>query len=183
MEIVVAITGASGVVIGARLLQVLADQGEHEVHRIVSAGAESVFAQEMGGQPSLPSTHHWDVQDLAAPIASSSRAADAMVVAPCSMKTLAAIAHGLSGDLIVRMAEIMLRMNRPLVLMPRETPLSLAAIENMRTTRLAGAILLPPVVAYYPQPQSIDDITDFFVGKVLDALRIDHALYRRWGNV
>jgi 4-hydroxy-3-polyprenylbenzoate decarboxylase len=179
MEIVVAITGASGVAIGVRLLEVLA-QAEHPVHLLVSAGAQAVIAQELDAGVHLPATYRWGVEDLSAPIASSSRAPQAMVVAPCSMKTLSAIAHGYASDLIVRTAEIMLRLGRPLVLMPRETPLSLPAIENMRLARLAGAILLPPVMAYYPRPQTVDEVTDFFVGKVLDVLGLEHRLYRRW---
>jgi 4-hydroxy-3-polyprenylbenzoate decarboxylase len=105
-----------------------------------------------------------------------------MVVAPCSMKTLSAVAHGYASDLIVRSAEIMLRLGRPLVLMPRETPLSLPAIENMRLAKLAGAIILPPVMAYYARPRSVDEVTDFFVGKVLDVLGLEHDLYQRWGE-
>jgi 4-hydroxy-3-polyprenylbenzoate decarboxylase len=182
VEIVVAITGASGVIIGARLLEFFSAQPEHQVHLLVSKGAEAVIAHEIAGQVALPASHRWPVEDLAAPIASSSRAPEAMVVAPCSMKTLAAIAHGYADDLIGRVAEIMLRMGRPLVLMPRETPLSLPAIENMRLVKLAGAIILPPIVAYYPQPQTVDDVTDFFVGKVLDVLGLEHNLYPRWGD-
>ncbi|MBN1137569.1 MAG: UbiX family flavin prenyltransferase [Anaerolineae bacterium] len=180
MEIVIAITGASGVAIGVRLLDVLAQQAAHTVHLIVSSGAEPVLAQEVGPDPQLPAAHRWAPGDLTAPISSSSRAPQAMVVAPCSMKTLSAIAHGYAGDLTGRVADMMLRMGRPLVLMPRETPLSLPAIDNMRLAKLAGAIILPPVMAYYPGPQTVDDVTDFFVGKVLDALGIEHRLYRRW---
>lgn len=180
MEIAVAITGASGVVIGARLLQILADQEAHEVHLLLSKGGQAVMAHELDRDCPLPATHHWDPGDLTAPIASSSRAPDAMAVVPCSMKTLSAIAHGYAADLIGRTAEIMLRMGRPLILMPRETPLSLPAIENMRLAKLAGATILPPAVAYYPYPQTVDDITDFFVGKTLDLLGLEHDLYRRW---
>jgi len=180
MEIVVAITGASGVVIGVRLLEALAESPQHQVHLLVSTGGQALLDQEVGTGLQLPATYRWDVADMTAPIASSSRAPQAMVVAPCSMKTLSAIAHGFADDLIVRTAEIMLRCNRPLVLMPRETPLSLPAIENMRMARLAGAILLPPMVAYYPEPRSVDEVTDFFVGKVLDVLGLEHNLYKRW---
>lgn len=182
MEIVVAITGASGVVIAARLLEILAEGKGHQVHLIVSRGAEAVMAHELGPDLDLPATFRWPASDLAAPVSSSSRAPQAMVVAPCSMKTLSAIANGYSDDLIGRTAEIMLRMGRPLILMPRETPLSLPAIENLRRAKLAGAIILPPVVAYYPQPQTVADVTDFFVGKVLDVLGLEHGLYRRWGD-
>jgi 4-hydroxy-3-polyprenylbenzoate decarboxylase len=182
MEIVVAITGASGVVIGTRLLEVLAEQSAHKVHLLISSGAEAVIEHEIGSEIALPATHRWAVSDLSAPIASSSRAPEAMVVVPCSMKTLSAIAHGYSDDLIVRTAEIMQRLGRPLILMPRETPLSLPAIDNMHKAKLAGAIIMPPVVAYYPQPKTVADITDFFVGKVLDVLGLEHELYRRWGE-
>ena len=180
MELVVAITGASGVAIGARLLAALTGQGGQQVHLIVSRGAEAVIGHELGAEVPLPADWRWQPEDLSAPIASSSRAPQAMVVAPCSMKTLSAIAHGYADDLIGRAADMMLRLGRPLVLLPRETPLSLPAIENMRLAKLAGAVILPPVVAYYPQPRTIDDVTDFFVGKVLDVLGLEHDLYRRW---
>jgi 4-hydroxy-3-polyprenylbenzoate decarboxylase len=161
---------------------VLAEKEEYGIHLIVSGAGEAVIAHELGLEAQLPATHRWEVGDLGAHLSSSSRAPDAMVVAPCSMKTLSAIAHGYAGNLIVRTAENMLRLGRPLVLMPRETPLSLSAIENMRLARLGGAIILPPVMAYYARPQTVDDVTDFFVGKVLDVLRLDHGLYRRWGE-
>ncbi len=176
-RIVVAITGASGVAIGVRLLENLA---HHEVHLILSSAGEAVIAHELG-QVELPASYRYESHHLSARLASSSFITDAMVVAPCSMKTLSAIAGGFADNLIVRVAEIMLRTNRPLVLVPRETPLSLMAIENMRRVRLAGGIILPPMVGYYAAPQTIDDVTDFFVGKILDVLGIEHQLYRRWG--
>ncbi len=182
MEIAVAITGASGVIIGVRLVEELAAQGIHRIHLIISTGAKEVLAHEIGSLPPLPADYRWAAEDLTAPIASSSRAPQAAVIAPCSMKTLSAIAQGYSSDLIGRVADAMLRLNRPLVLMPRETPLSLPAIENMRRAKLAGAIILPPVAAYYHHPQTVDDMTDFFVGKALDALGLPHNLYRRWGG-
>lgn len=182
MELVVAITGASGAAIGVRLLRVLSEQGGHQVHAVLSPGAEAVMAHELGRDVQLPASYRWQPHDMAAPIASSSRAPDAMVITPCSMKTLSAIAQGYSANLITRTAENALRMGRPLILMPRETPLSLPAIENMRLARLAGATILPPIVAYYPSPQTISDVTDFFVGKVLDLLGLEHNLYRRWGE-
>jgi len=182
VEIVVAITGASGAAIGARLLEVLASQQAHTVHLIVSDGAKPVIEHEIGSSRHLPATHRWRADDLAAPLASSSRAPEAMVIAPCSMKTLSGIAYNYASDLIVRAADIMLRMGRPLVIMPRETPLSLPGIESMRLAKLAGAIILPPTMAYYPQPRTVEEVTDFFVGKVLDVLGLDHGLYHRWGE-
>jgi polyprenyl P-hydroxybenzoate/phenylacrylic acid decarboxylase-like protein len=175
-RIVVAITGASGVAIGVRLLENLTDR---EVHLILSAGGRAVIGQELG-EVELPADYRYKAHQIGARLASSSFLTDAMVVAPCSMKTLSAIANGFADNLIVRVAEIMLRTNRPLVLVPRETPLSLMAIENMRKVRLAGGIILPPMVGYYAGPQTIDDVTDFFVGKILDVLGIEHQLYRRW---
>jgi polyprenyl P-hydroxybenzoate/phenylacrylic acid decarboxylase-like protein len=175
-RIVVAMTGASGAAIGVRLLENLA---EHEVHLILSAGGRAVLAQEIG-QVALPASYCYEADQIGARLASSSFLTDAMVIVPCSMKTLSAVATGFADNLIVRVAEIMLRTNRPLVLVPRETPLSLMAIENMRTVRLAGGIILPPMAGYYTAPQTIHDVTDFFVGKILDVLGIEHHLYRRW---
>jgi len=175
-RIVVAMTGASGAAIGLRLLESLTD---HEVHLILSAGGEAVIAQELGGVE-LPASYRYEAGQIGARLASSSFLTGAMVVAPCSMKTLSAIAHGFADNLIVRVAEIMLRTNRPLVLVPRETPLSLMAIENMHKVCLAGGVILPPMVGYYAAPQTVDDVTDFFVGKILDVLGIEHQLYQRW---
>ncbi len=180
-RIVVAITGASGAVLAKRLLENLT---EHEVHLVVSRASREVIAYELGPTTNieaiLPAAARYAEDDLSAPLASSSFLVDAMVVVPCSMKTLSGIAHGYAHNLIVRAAENVLRLGRPLVVVPRETPLSLSAIENMRRVRLAGGIILPPVMAYYYQPQTVDEVTDFFVGKILDVLGIEHELYRRW---
>lgn len=176
MKVIVAITGASGAVLGVRLLEQLQ---AHEVHLIVTPAARVVIDHEVG-EVELRATFRYDATDLAAPLASSSFGVDAMVVVPCSMKTLAAIAHGYSHNLVVRAADNVLRTRGKLVLVPRETPLSLAALENMRAACMAGAVILPPVMAYYFGPQSVDEVTDFFVGKVLDLLGLPHELYRRW---
>jgi 4-hydroxy-3-polyprenylbenzoate decarboxylase len=178
MRIIVAITGGSGAIIAQRLLQNL---GQHEVHLIVSDAAEKVIAHELSDL-SLPAAFRYAESALDACLSSSSYSIDAMVIVPCSMKTLAAVATGYADNLIVRAAENAQRMGRKLVLVPRETPLSLAAIENMRSVRLAGGIILPPSVAYYFQPRTVDDITDFVVGKILDVLGIEHSLYRRWAG-
>ena len=180
MRLVVAITGASGAVIAQRLLEFL--HREHQVFLVVSRAARQVIEFELGENASLPCDERYDSENLLAPLASSSFAVDAMVVVPCSMKTLAAIAHGYADNLIVRAAENALRMGKPLVLVPRETPLSLMDIENMHRAKLAGAIILPPVVAYYHKPRTVDEVTDFIVGKILDVLGIEHRLYRRWAG-
>jgi len=178
VKLVIAVSGASGAVLAVRLLQEL---GSHEVHLVVTRDAYRVIHHELG-DPALPCDYRYEADDLDAPISSSSYPLDGMVVVPCSMKTLAGIAHGYTNNLVVRAADNALRMGRRLVLVPRETPLSLAAIENLRAARLAGAVILPPMMAYYFKPQSVDEVTDFFVGKVLDVLGLPHDLYRRWAG-
>jgi len=178
MRIVVAITGASGAVIGLRLLENLA---AHEVYLILSAGGQTVIAQELG-QVELPASYRYQAHQIGAPLASSSFLTDAMVVAPCSMKTLSAVANGYADNLIVRVAENMLRMGRPLVLVPRETPLSAIQLENMARLARAGATVLPAMPAFYTAPQSVDDMVSFIVGKVMDAIGIPHTLFKRWGQ-
>jgi 4-hydroxy-3-polyprenylbenzoate decarboxylase len=165
-------------VLAARLLEELR---AHEVHLVVTRAAELVIQHELR-ERELPCSQRYHETQLDAPIASSSFPVDAMVVVPCSMNSLAAIANGLTDNLVARAADGMLRLSRKLVLVPRETPLSLAAIENMRAARLSGAIILPPVMAYYYEPQSVDEVTDFFAGKILDAIGLDHQLYRRWSG-
>ncbi len=158
-----------------------AEHGD-EVHLIVSKAAESIIDYELGDEAELPATARYSESDWDSPLASSSFCAllDAMAVVPCSMKTLAGIAKGYADNLIIRVAENILRLGKKLVIVPRETPLSLADIENMRHLKLAGAIVLPPVVAYYYKPKTIEDVTDFLVGKVLDVLGLEHDLYKRW---
>lgn len=176
MRLIVAVTGASGAILAARLLDQLR---EHEVHLIVSDAAHAVLRHELGTDD-LPAARRYDESDWNSPLASSSFIAEGMAIVPCSMKTLAMVGHGLSSNLIGRAAENVLRMGRRLVLVPRETPLSLAAIDSMRQSRLAGAVILPPNMAYYFRPQTLDDMTDFIVGKILDVFGIPHILYQRW---
>lgn len=178
MKVIVAITGASGVVLGKRLVEELKG---HEVHLILSSSAKEVAKHEKVGLEKLKAiaTVH-DEHNMCSPLASSSNPIDAMVVVPCSMKTLSAIANGYDDNLITRSAENVLKMGEKLVVVPRDTPITLSAIENMRSLKLAGAIILPPNVAYYSEPKTVEDITDFLVGKILDALKIEHKLYRRW---
>jgi 4-hydroxy-3-polyprenylbenzoate decarboxylase len=188
MKITVAISGASGVVLGKRLVEFLksdANKEKYTVHLIVSEAAKEIAGYEDVDLSCVRglADYCYDEYDIAAGISSSSYGIDAMVVIPCSMKTLSAMANGLSENLIDRAAENMLKMGRRLVVVPRDTPLSLAALENMVKLRTAGALIVPPVMAYYYKPASVDDVTDFFVGKVLDSLQIDHDLYDRWSGV
>lgn len=180
---VVAITGASGVIIGLRLIEELVSRCE-TVLGIVTANAREVMEHEIGPDVSLPvGAHYLDANDSAASVNSSSACIQAMIIAPCSMKTLANLATGAASNLVVRAAENQLRTHRPLILMPRETPLSLMQLQNMVTLKLAGAIICPPMAGYYHQPQSVAEMTNFFVGKILDLLNIPNDLYRHWdGN-
>ncbi|MBU4201743.1 MAG: UbiX family flavin prenyltransferase [Candidatus Altiarchaeales archaeon] len=181
MGVIVAVTGASGAVIAMRLLEVLKEK-RIETHLIISESGKKVIGYELGNSDEIRSlsTFHYSEDEIDAGIASSSNPVDAMVIAPCSLKTLSAVANGFCDNLITRCAENMLKLNRKLVVMPRDTPLSLAAIENMYNLKLSGAIILPPNMAYYYGPKTVDDVTDFFAGKILDALGIEHSAYRKW---
>jgi flavin prenyltransferase len=179
MRIIVAVSGASGTILAKRLIESLKG---HEVHLILSSGAKEVAKLESvdtGAMERLAKKAHGE-SDMTSALASSSNPVDAMVIVPCSMKTLSAVANGYADNLITRAAENVLKMGGRLIVTPRDTPLSLAAIENMRSLKLAGAIILPANIAYYSEPKTVDDITDFIVGKILDALRIEHKLYGRW---
>lgn len=180
MRLIVAITGASGVILGKRLLEFL--RGREEVHLIISESAKKVIKHELGNPKQIEKLADflYKEDDLEARIASSSCRIDAMIIIPCSMKTLSSIANGFSDNLITRSAENILKLGKRLLVVPRDTPLTLAAIGNMRKLKLAGAIILPPNMAYYYKPETVDDVTNFFVGKVLDILEIEHNLYRKW---
>ncbi|MCX6695136.1 MAG: UbiX family flavin prenyltransferase [Candidatus Altiarchaeota archaeon] len=184
MRVAVGITGASGVVLGQRLVEELSKAG-HEVHLVVSKGAVEVARHEESlsfAKVKKLAKRVYDEGDLAAPISSSSFKIDAMVVCPCSMKTLSAIANGYADNLISRAAENCLKMNWKLVVVPRDTPLSLPSLENMRKLKAAGGIILPPNLSFYNKPETIDDTIDFVVGKILDTLDIQHDLYKKWGG-
>jgi flavin prenyltransferase len=179
MRIIVGITGASGVQLGVRLVEALAG---HERTAIISDAAWKLMDIEMGKRPSFDGVTVLGEKDFESPPASGSHLFDAMAVIPCSMKTLAGIAHGYSDTLIIRSADNALRLGRRLVVSPRETPLSLAALENMVKLRQSGAIVLPPILAFYQKPCRVEDMVDYVVGKMLDALGIENNLYRRWGE-
>lgn len=185
-RIVVAISGASGAVYGVRLLQALRDSVGIETHLVVSdAGWHNLqheLAMERTAVESLAAQVH-DVRDIGATLASGSFQCAGMVVAPCSMRTLAAVAHGLADNLITRTADVMLKERRRLVLMVRESPLSLIHLHNMVSVTEAGGIICPPLPAFYLRPQSVDEIVDQGVARVLDLLDIPHALTARWAGL
>jgi 4-hydroxy-3-polyprenylbenzoate decarboxylase len=181
-RILVGISGASGVIIGIRTAEELLAAGR-EVHVIVTDAAWEVIRHEVKKDFRFPKglTVHGE-NDAASPLNSTSFLVGAMVVAPCSVKSLSAMASGYANNLLIRAADGVLRTGGKLVVVPRETPLSLAAIENMAQLKRGGAIIMPPCAAYYHGPKSVADMTDFFVGKILDLLGVEHKLLRRWGQ-
>ena len=182
-RLIVAITGATGAVYGVRLLQVLKDRPDIETHLVMSdAGVLNVHQElDMSRKDveGLADVAH-SVRDIGAALASGSFQNDGMVIAPCSMRSLAAVAHGLSDNLITRAADVALKERRRLVLMVRETPFNLAHLRNMTAVTEMGGIIFPPLPAFYHRPQSIDDMVDHTVARVLDLFCINHALAPRW---
>ncbi len=180
VRILVAITGASGSLYAQRLLDQL-DPATHEVHVILSQYASAVIAQELpGGLALAPGVRQHGLRSMNVPFASGSNACDAMVVIPCSMGTLGRIAHGTSNDVLLRAADVMLKERRPLILVPRETPLSLIHVRNFELLLLAGALLLPANPGFYSRPQTVTEVVDTVVARVLDHLGLPHRLTPRW---
>ena len=185
-RIVVAITGATGAVYGVRLLQRLGACPGVETHLVVSDAASLTLHQEVGLQKrdveALAHVVHRN-REIGASIASGSFQTDGMVIAPCSMKTLAAVAHGLSDNLITRAADVILKERRRLVLMVRETPFNLAHLRNMTAVTEMGGIVFPPLPSFYNLPASIDEMVDHTVARVMDLLGVDNSLAPRWAGM
>ena len=194
--IAIAVTGASGAVYATRTMAALLERGLH-IELIVSDYGRRLLRDELGERasmdrlmPFLVETYGESVtagtftvhsnRDLGATIASGSHGCSGMAIVPCSMKTLAAVAHGLSRNLIERAADVMLKERRRLVIVPRETPMSLPQLRNMVLCAEAGAMILPAMPAFYQQPKTLDDLADFIAGKVLAALGFEHRLYPAW---
>jgi 4-hydroxy-3-polyprenylbenzoate decarboxylase len=185
-RLVVAITGATGAVYGVRLLQHLRQMPGMETHLIVSDAAVLTLHQEVGMQRKEVEAlaHVVHKQDnVGASIASGSFQTDGMVIAPCSMKTLAAVAHGLSDNLIARAADVTLKERRRLLLMVRETPFNLAHLRNMTAVTEMGGIVFPPLPGFYQLPKSIDEMVDHTVARVIDLFGIRHDLAPRWNGL
>ena len=183
-RVVVGFTGASGAAYGVRLLQALRELGM-ETHLVISEWGREVLSRETGmavEEVHALACRAWEPGDLRAPLSSGSFLTRGMVVVPCSMRTLAAIAHGCSHNLIARAADVTLKEGRKLILVPRETPLSTVHLENMLSLARAGACLLPAMPAFYPQPRTIADLVDHLVARILDHLGLEHSLGYRWGD-
>jgi 4-hydroxy-3-polyprenylbenzoate decarboxylase len=196
--VAVALTGASGMPYGLRLAECLVGAG-CKVYLLYSQAAHVVAKQEMdlvlpprASDAEKVFTERWRAQpgqvrvfsreDWFAPVASGSNPADAMVICPCSMGTVAAVAIGLSDSLIERAADVMLKEGRKLVLVPREAPFSVIHLENMLALARAGAVILPASPAFYHHPETVADLVDFIVARVLDQIGVPHELMKRWGN-
>ncbi len=191
-EYIVGITGASGSIYGVRLVHELSAKNHH-VHVVVTSAGMQVMAEELRVSGSreimrlLTSRRKarvrmWQNDDFTAPFMSGSNAFEAVVVIPCSVAKLASIANGISGNLLERVADVALKEKRQLVLVVRETPLSIVHLENMLRVAKAGAHIMPAMPAFYHNPKTVDDIVDFIVGKVLNLLRVEHTLLRGWGT-
>ena len=195
---VVAITGASGSIYGIRLIDKLLESG-HNVHIIVSSESFKIIKYETGidwhgkTQKEVEQcirehykskgefSFHFE-NNLWAPPSSGSFKTDTMFVVPCSMKTLAGIAHGYASNLIERAADVTIKEGRELIICPRETPLSAIHLSNMLTLAQVGVKIVPPIPAFYHKPSTLNDLVDFAVGKLLDAARIEHTLYKQWSH-
>ena len=197
-SVAVAITGASGAIYATRTMAALLARGCH-VELIVTEYGRRLLRDEVGESAAIDRLHDYlagkygdDVRsgtiavhsnkDLGAKIASGSQDCEAMVVVPCSMKTLAGIAHGLSRTLVERAADVMLKERRTLIIVPRETPMSLPQLRNMVLCAEAGAVVMPAMPAFYQMPNTLDDLADFMAGKILSAMGFAHELYPRWGR-
>ena len=185
-RLIVAITGATGAIYGVRLLERLRELGGIETHLVVSAAGVLNAHQELGLKrgdvEALADVVH-NVNDIAAPLASGSFRTMGMVIAPCSVRTLAACAGGLADNLITRAADVCFKERRRVVLLLRETPLNLAHIRAMETVTLMGGVVFPPVPAFYQRPASIEQMVDHSLARVLDLFGIDNALAPRWGGM
>ena len=185
MRLIVAISGASGIIYGKRLLEVMRSKNI-ETHLIVSQAAERIIKYELDMTrkdfENLAS-HIYEANDWNSPIVSGSFKTDGIVIIPCSMKTLAGIASGYSDNVILRAADVTLKEKRKLILVPRETPVNVIHLRNMLGLANQGVLIVPAMPAYYHKPKSIDALVDFVVGRVLDLLDVGHTLYKRWQQI
>ncbi len=183
MVIIVGITGATGVIYGIRLLEVLSSITNIETHLIVSEAGETTIKYETDysvNDVKKLANYCYDIKDIGARISSGSFKRDGMIIAPCTVKTMSALANSYTENLIVRAGDVTLKERRKLILMVRETPLHLGHLRSMEQLTQMGAVIMPPLPAFYHKPKSIQQIIDHTVGKTLDLLDINHDLLNRW---
>jgi len=185
LKLLIGITGTTGVIYGIRLLHALADIRHVETHLIITPAGERTIELETEYRveqvKNLADTCY-RIDDIAAAPASGSFQNDGMIIAPCSMKTLSAIANSYADNLLTRAADVTLKERRTLALLVRETPLHVGHLRNMLRVAEIGGVILPPAPAFYHRPRTIEDIVDHTVGKTLDLFRVEHGLFRRWTN-
>jgi 4-hydroxy-3-polyprenylbenzoate decarboxylase len=185
MELIIGITGASGAIYGIRLLEVLSDLEAVQTHLVISAAAEITIKSETTytlKEVKALADFTYDNDDIAAPLSSGSFKRDGMIIAPCTIKTMSALAHSLTNNLITRAGDVTLKERRKLVTLVRETPLHLGHLRNMVQLSEAGAIVMPPAPSFYHHPKTIDDIVNHTVGKILDLFDIEHTMFTRWSG-
>lgn len=186
MVLIIGITGASGVIYGIRLLEVLSAKKDIETHLLISSAAEVNIRTETNYKLEdikALASYNYDIGDTGARLSSGSFKTDGMIVAPCSIKTMSALAHSYNQNLLIRAGDVTLKERRKLVLLVRETPLHIGHLENMERLCRMGAIIMPPVPAFYHRPKTIEDIILHTIGKVLDIFDIEHNLFQRWSGI
>ncbi len=185
MILIVGITGASGTIYGVRLLEVLSTVKGVETHLIISEAAMAVVKYETNWKlkdiKALADFSH-DIGDISSPLASGSFKRDGMIIAPCTIKTMSALANSYSDNLLTRAGDVTLKERRKLVLLVRETPLHIGHLRNMERLCEMGAIIMPPIPAFYHKPKTVQDMVDYIVGKILDIFGIEHNLFERWSG-
>lgn len=185
LRVIVGVTGASGAIYPLRLLERLANRRDVEIHLILSRAGEKTLFLETGKRASdLKSKAHycWPLEDISAPLASGSFRTDGMVIAPCSIHTMSAIAHGISSNLMIRAADVVLKERRRLILMIRETPFHLGHLRTMTALAEMGAVIAPPIPGFYNHPLTIEDLVDSSVDRILDLLSLPDDAIRRWNG-
>lgn len=186
MKWIIGLSGASGAIYAVKLLEFLSGIPDVETHLIITKHAEKILKWEVGLERrdlEKLTDHAYSEEDLNAPPTSGSFQTDGMVVVPCSMKTLSCIAYGIASNLLLRAADVALKEKRRLILVPRETPLTYSHLKAMEYAARSGAIILPAMPAFYHKPETIEELVNFIVGKILDLMGVKHQLYRRWGDV
>lgn len=183
MKIIIGVTGASGAVMGVELLKALRNQPQCETHLIISDGAKKTLSLESGVEyidvVSL-ADHYYDINNIGAIIASGSFRTNGMIIIPCSMKTLAAVVHGYADNLLTRAADVCIKENRKVILVPREMPLSRIHLKNMLEAADTGCSIIPPVLTFYNEPQTLQDQIDHLIGKILMQLGLNHDAFSPW---
>ena len=185
MVLIVGITGTSGVIYGIRLLQVLSTKKDIQTHLVISEAGEANIKYETDWEledVKALASFSYDIRDIGAQLASGSFKRDGMIVAPCTVKTMSALASSYTENLLIRAGDVTLKERKKLVLLIRETPLHLGHIRNMERLSEMGAIIMPPVPAFYHKPKTIEDIIDHTIGKTLDIFSIEHNLFQRWSG-